>query len=288
MVATGLFSSPAITQQASQSTPPILDFSGIWTRPYLGIEAPPSGPVPVTNSLRRNGKVSFLQAVGDYTNPILKPRAAEEVKKHGEIELGGVNFPSPRNQCWPQGVPAIFFEESMLLLQQVDTITIVYDYDHEVRRVRMNRPHPAQVTPSWSGDSVGHYESDTLVIDTVGVKVGPFAMTDVYGTPRTEALHVVERHRLIDYKAAIQGQERGLKEYPLLPGALLVDPDYKGKGLQLQFTVEDENVFTAPWSGIVTYRRGLNEWPELVCSESLRATYVLTDSAVPRADKPDF
>ena len=54
------------------------------------------------------------------------------------------------------------------MLQQPDKITIIYSEDHEVRRVRMNEPHPAQVTPSWHGDSVGHYEGDTLVIDTVG------------------------------------------------------------------------------------------------------------------------
>ena len=50
----------------------------------------------------------------------------------------------------------------------------------------MNQPHPTQVTPSWYGDSVGHYEGDTLVIDTVGVKIGPFSMVDMYGTPYTE------------------------------------------------------------------------------------------------------
>jgi hypothetical protein len=50
--------------------------------------------------------------------------------------------------------------------------------------VRMNEPHPAQVTPSWYGHSVGHYEGDTLVIDTVGVKTDrPYAMVDMYGTP---------------------------------------------------------------------------------------------------------
>ena len=91
------------------------------------------------------------------------------------------------------------------LLQQPDKITILYDYDHQVRHVRMNQSHPAHVTPSWYGDSVGHYEGDTLVIDTVGIKVGPFAMVDWYGTPHTEALHVVERYRLLDYEAAKEG-----------------------------------------------------------------------------------
>ena len=51
-----------------------------------------------------------------------------------------------------------------------------YPFLLPVRRVRMNQLHPAQVTPSWYGDSVGHYEGDTLVIDTVGVKTGPLAM----------------------------------------------------------------------------------------------------------------
>jgi hypothetical protein len=87
------------------------------------------------------------------------------------------------------------------LLQRPDSITMLYDEDHEVRRVRMNQPHPAQVTPSWYGDSVGHYESDTLVIDTVGFKIGPFSAVDQYATPFTQALHVVERYRLIDYEA---------------------------------------------------------------------------------------
>ena len=60
----------------------------------------------------------------------------------------------------------------MQMLQQPDQITILYSNDHEVRQVRMNQPHPVGVRPSWYGDSIGHYEGDTLVIDTVGVKVG--------------------------------------------------------------------------------------------------------------------
>jgi hypothetical protein len=76
----------------------------------------------------------------------------------------------------------------------------------------LNQSHPAHVTPTWYGDSVGHYEGDTLIIDTVGIKVGPFATVDWYGTPHTEALHVVERYRLIDYEAAKDGWERDAKE----------------------------------------------------------------------------
>ena len=62
----------------------------------------------------------------------------------------------------------------------------------------MNASHPTTPTPSWYGDSVGHFEGDTLVVDTVGFKVGPLSMVDIYGTPHSEALHLVERYRLVD------------------------------------------------------------------------------------------
>jgi hypothetical protein len=209
------------------------------------------------------------------------------VKKQGEIELGGEPAPNPRNQCWPEGLPLVFRDVGMQMFQQSDKITILYDYDHEVRRVWLNQRHPAHVTPSWYGDSVGHYEGDTLVIDTVGVKIGPFAMVDWYGTPQTPALHLVERYRLLDYEAAKEAQEWGLKEN-FLVREHAIDTEYKGKGLQVQFTVEDEGVFNMPWSATVTYRRASGEWPEVVCAENLRATWVTKDSDVPRADKPDF
>jgi hypothetical protein len=58
--------------------------------------------------------------------------------------------------------------------------------------------------------------------------------------------------------------------------------------MQLQFTVEDEGVFTMPWSATITYRRALGEWPEWVCAENRREYYYGKDTAVPTADKPDF
>ena len=82
--------------------------------------------------------------VGDYTNPILKPHAAEVVKKHGEISLAGVTYPTPANQCWPQPVPYIFWTIGVQLLQQPDKVTILYSNpDHEFRQVRLNQAHPA-------------------------------------------------------------------------------------------------------------------------------------------------
>jgi hypothetical protein len=305
--AASLVSSPALTEQPS-SAASIPDFSGIWGNPYLyGIEPPASGPGPVVNKARRRQTLDVdgrplsaadapfvsaaTQLVGDYENPILKPEAAEVVKKHAEMSLAGVGYPSPRNQCWPQGVPFIFTNDAVQLLQQTDNITMLYDEDHEVRRVRMNQPHPAQVTPSWYGDSVGHYEGDTLVIDTVGFKIGPFSAVDQYGTPFTQALHVVERYRFIDYEAAKEAWERNGKENGRGGGigeTWAPDPNYRGKALQLQFTVEDKGVFTTAWSATKTYRRVFRDWPENVCAENPHKYGTEKDAAVPTADKPDF
>src|SRR6516162_587872 len=162
---------PAVgpTGSGAQSAASIPDFSGIWSHPYFpGFEPPASGPGPVTNRLRlrggpQKGVGDPRQFVGDYTNPILKPEAAEVVKKHGEMELSGVGAPTPTNQCWPEPVPYIFGTIAMLMLQQPDKITILNG--NQVRHVRMNETHPGLVTPSLYGDSVGHYEGDTLVVD---------------------------------------------------------------------------------------------------------------------------
>ena len=108
--------------------------------------APASGPGPVTNRSRRqdDGTSDYGQLVGDYTNPILQPWAAEVVKKKGEISLAGEDFPSPANQCWPEPPPFLFKHMAMQMLQQPDKIVMIFNEDHEVRWVRMNQPHPAQ------------------------------------------------------------------------------------------------------------------------------------------------
>jgi hypothetical protein len=283
---------PAIAQASgTQTAAAIPDFSGTWVYQFCcGFQPPLSGPGPVANRSRRNNAGSRYQYVGDYTNPILKPAAAEVVKKHGDIESTGVPLPTPRNHCWPEGVPFIFSNFGLQILQQPDRLTILYDHDHQVRRVRLNQPHPAQVTPSWYGDSVGHYDGDTLVIDTIGIKIGPFSMIDWYGTPYTEALHVVERYRFIDDEAAKAAEQRGARVVGRVSSGngLLLDPAYRDQALQLQFTVEDEGVFTMPWSATITRRRSSSEWPEFVCVENPHGYFPGKHAAVPTADQPDF
>jgi len=268
------------------------DLSGKWSHPALnGLELPLSGPGPVRNKSREPSGVGNRQLlVGDFNNPILQPWAADVVKKFGEESLAGKGYPSPRNQCWPEQVPFILANYGMQLLQQKDKVTILYNYDHQYRQIRMNAAHPEHVTPSWYGDSVGYYEGDALVIDTVGQKVGPFSMIDWFGTPFTESLHVVERYRLLDYPETMVALERDAKEHfhqPNPDNGSPADPNYKGKGLQIQLTFEDPGAFTMPWTATLTFRRPLAEPFESVCAENPE-WFPGTQSQLPVAQPPDF
>jgi hypothetical protein len=272
---------------ATEVAAPIPDFSGVWRHTSLPWLAPPaSGPGPVTNRSRRNGVSNYSELVGDYSSPILHPWAAEVVKRHGELSLAGITYPNPANQCWPEPLPFILKNNGMQMVQRPDEITIIYDENHQFRQVRLNAAHPVPLAPTWHGDSVGHYEGDTLVVDTVGTKVDrPFAMIDLFGTPFTEALHVVERYRLLDYEDAKVVIERDAKENFRPPGD--IDPNYRGKYLVIDLTVEDNGAFTTPWSASVIYGRGSGAWQEKVCAENIRGDDNKSVD-VPRASYPDF
>jgi hypothetical protein len=299
---------PSVAGPASSATnsgAPIPDFSRVWAHPSLPwFEPPASGPGPITNRSRgpqrpsgatgsqaspptKDGVSNYDQLVGDYTNPILQPWAAEIVKKFGEISLAGITYPNASNQCWPEPMPFIFKHFQVQIIQQPDKITFLYNEDHEVRRVRLNEPHQTPVTPAWYGDSVGHYEGDTLVIDTVGVRTDrPYAMIDLFGTPYTKSLHVVERYRLRDWDDVKDAVERNRNENWLMAGDVF--SNHRGKFLQLHLTIEDPGVFTTPWTTTLTYVPGPDQVAEGVCAENMHQYYYNNDADVPRAEKPDF
>jgi hypothetical protein len=290
---------PTAQVQAAQSTASIPDISGFWTHAALGFESPISGPGPVRNLSRLKsganvGASDFNSLVGDYRNPILQPWAADVVKRFGEISLSGRAFPDPDNQCLLNPVPYIFWNFEIQMLQLPDEVIILYPHDQDRREVRLNGSHPANITPTAHGDSIGHYEGGTLVVDTVGIKLRKYAMVDRFGTPYTEALHIVERYRLLDYETAKEADERAHKEWPR-NAAYAADPNYRGKGLQLEFTVADPGVFTMPWTGMITYLRSRHtDWEERVCAENIQHYYggdhyySDKDARIPTADKPDF
>src|SRR5258708_9588008 len=123
--AAALLLSSALAQEGSQGTASVPDFSGVWGNPYLyGIEPPQSGPGPVVNKSRRRQAFdidgrrippanaplvsSAIQLVGDYANLILKPAAAEVVKKRAEMSLAGGGHSKSHNHCLAGG-GALFF-----------------------------------------------------------------------------------------------------------------------------------------------------------------------------------
>jgi hypothetical protein len=282
--------------QEGGTTPPIPALTGTWGRHMLLFEPPTSGPGPVVSKLRRSDGTPMFSAIGDFTNPILAPPAREIVKKFGEQELGGVAFASPHNQCWPEPTPYILsIEFGLKILQKKDEVILVYLSDHQVRHVRMNVPHSEHPTPSWQGESVGHYEGDALVVDTIGQRVGPLSMVDRFGTPFSDALHVIERYHLIAGEVARDLQEKHQRDYfPAGSGFSSpygmgdTDPNTAKPGLQVEITVDDPNVFTSRWSGLITYRRVLGAWPEAVCAENTQGSGSSWVVLTPRADKPEF
>jgi len=277
-------------RSGAQSSLPVPDLSGVWRHGSLPWLIPPaSGPGPVTNRSRRRdtGVSNYGELVGDYTNPILQPWAAEVVKKKGELSMAGVTYGSPGNQCWPEPVPFLFKNMAMQMLQLPNMTVMLFNESQAVRRVRMNEAHPAAVTPSWHGDAVGRYEDGTLVIDTVGIKTDhPYPMIDLFGTPYTDKLHVVERYQLLDDKDAKDTLQRGVKEN-WRPGGP-PNPNYKDKYLHVLFTIEDPGAFTQPWTASMIYLRDRGEWPEVVCAENTFGFHYNQDVGFPTAKRTDF
>jgi hypothetical protein len=262
-----------------------------WGRNSKDFDAMPSGPQPLRNLTRdANGVADDHALVGDYHNPILTPYAAAIVKQKGEEAIAG-GFTTPKEQCRPLAPPfsaAIQFDFQILQKKNGD-LAIVYHADNQVRHIRMNGTHPAKVVPSPMGDSIGHWEGDMLVIDTIGVKSDSLTMVDRFGIPLTEAMHVVERYRQIDGARA----KADLSKYEESEGVVGgrtngYNPDTKLTGLRLEVTMEDPKVFTAPLTGVVTYRRLTFGWREDVCADNPVEHYKDEWIGLPVASHPDF
>ena len=265
-----------------------------WGKNAFNFEPMPSGPQPLRNLMRRpDGTGNAGQLVGDYHNPILKPEAAAVVKQKGELAIAGKGFPNSQDQCRPVAPPFTFaMQLSFQMLQKNDgDIVILYGQGDNVRHVRMNEKHPANLTPSPMGDSVGHWEDDMLVIDTIGVKTDAFTSVDRFGTPQSDAMHVIERYWLLDGALAKAAQDKYEKAEGIVGGGARfsgVHPDTSLKGLQLELTMEDPAVFTAPLTALVTYRRLMTDWQEQVCADNPVEHYKDEWIGLPKADHPDF
>ena len=232
--------------------------------------APPSGPGPVmedpahpyvsNNIAARTGKVPTFP-VGDISNPILQPWAREAVRKHNEVALSGKPAYTLQARCWPMGVPAfnLYPVRPVYFVQTPKEVLMTWTGDHMTRHVYMDVPHSANLKPSWFGESVGHYEGDTLVVDTIGLNDRTFV--DNFRTPHTAQLHVVQRFQVID----------------------------GGKTLEVKLHVEDPGAFTAPWDAIQRYRRVEGApMDEETCAEGARDYFQQDAEPIPQTTRPDF
>lgn len=165
--------------------------SGQWGRDMLFFEAPSSGPGPIVKARRQaNGALApdlpccgIVQSwFGDPNNPILKPEAANAVKRFAVLSLQGTVLPDLHSMCRPEPPPYVFsLQYGVLIIQQRNEVKLIYLLNNTVRRVRMNASHPTNLTRSWAGDSVGHYEGDTLVVDTIGIRTAQFPLSILLG-----------------------------------------------------------------------------------------------------------
>ena len=265
-----------------------------WGKNAFNFEGMPSGPQPLRNLSRLpNGKANAGRLVGDYHNPILTPAAAAIVKQKGDLAIAGKGFPNSQDQCRPMAPPfALAMQLGFVMLpSQNHEIAIVYDQNMNIRHIRMDGAHPAKLSPSTMGDAVGRWEGDTLVIDTIGIKLDTFTSIDRFGTPQSEAMHVIERYRLIDgavAKAQIDKYETS--EGTVGGGGRIAgyNPDTSLKGLQLEVTMDDPKVFNAPFTARVTYRPLISQWQETVCADNPVDHYPGEWIGLPRAERSDF
>lgn len=234
-------------------------------------QPPPSGPGPVTfdkrhpyvdNAAARRLGIQPTYRVADLSNPILQPWAREQMRQANDAVLAGKVPYRARERCHPAGVPSFVvytLAEPTYVIQTAKQVTMINQGGPELRRIYLDVPHSATVTPSWYGESVGHYEGgDTLVVDTVGMNDRTFV--DSYRTPHTAQIHVVERFKLID----------------------------GGKTLEANFTVDDPGAFNMPWSAGKRWRRVQGTLEEDACAENNENYFNYDIEPMPTAHKPDF
>jgi hypothetical protein len=260
-----------------------------WVAVAPNFIAPKSGTGPlkddpahprVSNDDFRAGRGQPTFPIGDLNSPLLQPWAAEKMRPYNERVIAGKPAYSRQASCWPIGVPAflLYPVQPVYFVQSPKEVVMIWQADHQIRHVYLNKPHSKSVKPSWYGESVGHYEGGALIVDTIGVDTR--TVVDNYQTPHTEKLHTIERFALID----------------------------GGKTLEVTLHVEDPGAFTMPWNAIQRYRRvepdvAENPDPLNAISSTSAAGPILESSCaenpnslmgaegalpIPQTNKPDF
>src|SRR4030095_11510099 len=152
-------------------------------QPASGLDfLPVDGKVAPT---RRGSTAPSGERTSDDSNPNLMPWAAEKMRaRNAEVKDGHRAFMAPSRGCPGAGQNhCLFVAEPVYFIQTLKEVWMVWERDHHVRRVYLDREHSANPTPSWFGESVGHYENGELVIDTIGLKEHEVSVVDSSATP---------------------------------------------------------------------------------------------------------
>jgi hypothetical protein len=239
-----------------------------WEHPFGNVFQPvPGSALPVwndpthphfNNEMARINKTQSNYWISDLNNPNLTDWAKAQMKKDNDEVLKGKIAFTPGQACTPYGVPYFSLAQGpVIFIETPKKITMVEESSQTVRQIYMNEQHPSDLKPSTHGHSIGHYEGDTLVVETVGISTKSFI--DPFRTPHSDKLRVVERYRIVE----------------------------GGHIMEVKLRIEDPVAFVQPWETVVRYRPADTAFGEIICQEG--NLILFTDEyGVPRADKPDF
>ena len=259
-----------------------------WVVISNGYLPPESGPGPVrqdpahpyvgNDEFRRTGRQPTMP-FADVSSAILQPSTHDALNKRNALVLAG-KAPTLGIDCGLAGGAAFLIRSNVqpyFFVQAPDRIVIILQDDHQFREIYLNRKHSENLKPSWSGESIGHYEGDELVVDTIGIAAK--APIDKFFTPHTDQLHLIERFRLTS----------------------------GGNRLEVRVHVEDPGAFTVPWNGRIVYQRvepgraervfppGVNSGAteagpllEKSCGENPFSYFGSDGPPIRHADRPDF
>jgi hypothetical protein len=175
--------------------------------------------------------------------PALKSPYKEQLEK-ANADMASGKFADPVALCFPPGMPRVMvMVYGMEFLQTPGQITMTSEWQAESRRVWLKQTkHPSddELDPTYAGHSIGHWEGDTLVVDTVGIRED--VPVNYAGLPHSKRMHIIEKFT------------------SKKPG-FLTD----------EITIDDPDAFVAPWVEVETYRyRPDQHLEEYECLENNR------------------
>lgn len=176
-----------------------------------------------------------------WEEPPFTPEAKRIFWNRVEMENAGTPVPDAGIRCQPMGLTrAVSAEFGWRILQSPKRLTWLIDEDHLVRRIDIGSKHPSHLKPSYMGDSVAHWDGDTLVIDSVGFNDRTWL--DFDGEPHSKNMHVTERLRKIE----------------------------GGSQLEDMMTIDDPVMYTRPWTARLLYQWApiTESAPEIICEEN--------------------